>query len=299
MTEKAVYGRWILVAITLLVVAAELGVSGLRWLGGRYEWSDLGRTALTAWLFLEIWNGKAWARWLVVTLFLVGLVYGANLFLKGPEGKLRPEAYGILTGLALFLLFCAIGLASPFVGHYQMAQREPQDTSPQPAEKEVPKNSSGETAISEDAARFQKTVALAGGKPTKPSKKMLDFFQEKNLPDSVVDFLKPYLLRESIEIGGVEIYGEPEILETNAPDFLPIALRDGFLVIGTCLDGDPVVIDLRDRLGEVGYLDHETMWQKSSVREVYQSVASSPGVLVTGLESQALPIDYQEAKTKG
>ncbi|MEQ8785450.1 MAG: hypothetical protein RIC55_04095 [Pirellulaceae bacterium] len=96
-------------------------------------------------------------------------------------------------------------------------------------------------------------------------------------------------------MSAIDFYGEKGWLGANAEDFLPIAIRDGLLIVGGCANGDPVAVDVREQLGAAGYIGHETVWQATSVRDVFAVLAPGLGALAAGLDEDAMPLDYYEA----
>jgi hypothetical protein len=111
--------------------------------------------------------------------------------------------------------------------------------------------------------------------------------------------LSGYVLEKSAAVSAIDFYAEDGCLGANAADFIPIAIRDGLLVIGSCPNGDPVVVDVREHLGAGGYIDHETMWQAGSVREVFKVLAPGLGALAAGLAEGTMPRDYHQATERG
>lgn len=100
-------------------------------------------------------------------------------------------------------------------------------------------------------------------------------------------------------MSAIDFYAEDGWLGANAEDFVPIAIRDGLLIVGTCPNGDPVAVDVREQLGSAGYIGHETMWQAGNVRDVFAVLAPGLGALAAGLDEDAFPLDYYEATQRG
>jgi hypothetical protein len=148
----------------------------------------------------------------------------------------------------------------------------------------------------DDVLQFREIIVAHGGKAGNASRKLVAFLRSKGLTEEAIDFLGKYVLKKSAYVSAIEFHAEDGWLGANADDFVPIALRDGLLIIGSCPNGDPLAVDVREQLGAVGYIDHETMWQSINVREVFFVLARSPGQLVLGLDDDRMPLDYYEAK---
>jgi hypothetical protein len=108
-------------------------------------------------------------------------------------------------------------------------------------------------------------------------------------------YLAGYVLKKASGVSAIDFYSQDGWLGANGDDFVPIALRDGLLIVGGCPNGDPVAVDVREQLGAAGYIGHETMWQAGSVREVFKVLAPGLGALA----ADAMPLDYYEATQRG
>ena len=78
----------------------------------------------------------------------------------------------------------------------------------------------------------------------------------------------------------------------------PRWLRHGFLLIGSCGNGDPVAIDVRDQ-GAICFLSHEVLWpdDEADPREWSVIVAAGLGDFVKlAWDLDACPIDFWDAR---
>ncbi len=74
-------------------------------------------------------------------------------------------------------------------------------------------------------------------------------------------------------------------------------VQAGFLVIGSCPNGDPVVVSFRDSSLPVFYLSHEELHDKSFTdvtRKISDSIAAYDKALST--ENSGIPLDYWDTK---
>lgn len=147
-----------------------------------------------------------------------------------------------------------------------------------------------------DAELFRKVMTAKGATPGEPSLALLSFLQGRGVSDSAIEHLRGYVLSGSDGVNAVDIYAEDGWLGANATDYVPIALRDGLLIVGGCPNGDLVVVDVREQLGAAGYVAHDSMWGRPSVRDVFLAVSPGLGAFVAGLDADTLPLDYYEAK---
>lgn len=71
MNDKARLGRWVILAIIVVIALTELALAGLSIQAGKFRGEQVGRVMLTGWLLSRVWDGAKWARWLIAGLFLV------------------------------------------------------------------------------------------------------------------------------------------------------------------------------------------------------------------------------------
>ena len=70
-------------------------------------------------------------------------------------------------------------------------------------------------------------------------------------------------------------------------------IQEGFLIIGSCPNGDPIVVSFRDPTLPVFYLSHEELYRKplaEVMRRISDSIAAYDKALST--ENSAIPLDY-------
>lgn len=147
----------------------------------------------------------------------------------------------------------------------------------------------------DDAAQFQQIMAACGGKAGKPSRKLIAFLREKGLTEEAVTYLAGYVLKTASGAGAIDFYSQDGWLGCNGDDSIPVAIRDGLLIVGGCPNGDPVAVDVREHIGAAGYIAHETMWQEANVRSVFVVLTTGLGALAVGLDAGTMPRDYYEA----
>lgn len=70
----------------------------------------------------------------------------------------------------------------------------------------------------------------------------------------------------------------------------------GFMIVGSCPNGDPIALDIGEDLGSVWYMDHETM-HSEPLRSISIRVADNLQQLMTRLVNEDdFPFDYYLAK---
>lgn len=153
----------------------------------------------------------------------------------------------------------------------------------------------GDAEMNEEWKQCQTALQSVGGKVGKGSPKYEGWLKEKKLPDELARGLLNCSLKKTVGVSAIRLHSEADIISVNGSEGVPIALKGGFLILGTCPNGDPVVIDIAGTTGSVGYLCAETMWSSKDLRTAFVQVAPSLAAFIRGLSQDNLPADYFEA----
>jgi hypothetical protein len=89
------------------------------------------------------------------------------------------------------------------------------------------------------------------------STRTLSFLKKHRVPPGIVQRLEACSFSSFIRVGRLTLYSFSELPEQNARSNHH-ALRNGFLVIGSGLNGDPIAVELSN--AEVAFLSHEVLW---------------------------------------
>jgi hypothetical protein len=90
-----------------------------------------------------------------------------------------------------------------------------------------------------------------------PSAATLTFLEKHRVPPGITQSLKACSIPSFIHVGRLILYPFSALPKQNAkPNHH--ALRNGFLVIGKGLNGDPIAVELSN--AEVAFLSHEVLW---------------------------------------
>jgi uncharacterized membrane protein len=127
MEQRARRGMWLVVGVIAATAVTELVMAAVKLERGRYDGSDVTRLLLTAWLFMSIWSGSAWARWLLAGLYLLTAALSFVAVALIATGRLAtgtpPIASLVFLGIGALTGTMGLALASRWVGAFQAAQR--------------------------------------------------------------------------------------------------------------------------------------------------------------------------------
>jgi hypothetical protein len=99
--------------------------------------------------------------------------------------------------------------------------------------------------------------AAKGSRVESPSAATIAFLKKHRVPPKTLQILKACSVSAPIRIGRLTLYAFSALPKQNGrPN--QHALRNGFLVIGTGLNGDPIAVELSN--GEVAFLAHDKLW---------------------------------------
>jgi hypothetical protein len=123
-----------------------------------------------------------------------------------------------------------------------------------------------------------------------PPKRFEAWLTKVGVPELLVQALCRSLPVETIEDTAVTLFSA-ESIEQGDPDLLP----HGLLQIGSCGNGDLVVLELRSpQRGAVGFIGHDIYWEQDDKdpRAALRYVSASFTSFILGVARDALPTDY-------
>lgn len=99
--------------------------------------------------------------------------------------------------------------------------------------------------------------ATKGSRVEPPSATTIAFLRKHHVPPKAIQVLKASSVSAPIRVGRLTLYPFSALPKQNGrPN--QHALRNGFLVIGNGLNGDPIAVELSN--GEVAFLAHDILW---------------------------------------
>ena len=146
---------------------------------------------------------------------------------------------------------------------------------------------------SEDTQIFKNCLEAAEGVSESlwvdSSSSFNEWMAGKKIPGWLRTHLLSSLLKNTTSVGVAYYYTPEEIVKRN--DEFPEVMEQGYLIIGSAADGDPLVVCMKENLNAVGYLNHETLW--SGLRLEFFPVATSVGsYAVLAAAIVGCPIDF-------
>ena len=99
--------------------------------------------------------------------------------------------------------------------------------------------------------------AAMGLRAEPPSTRTLSFLKKHRVPPGIIQSLEACSVSSFVRVGRLNLYPFSALPEENAKSNHH-ALRNGFLVIGSGLNGDPIAVELSN--AQVAFLAHEVLW---------------------------------------
>jgi hypothetical protein len=129
----------------------------------------------------------------------------------------------------------------------------------------------------------------------RPSRLLRDFLRERQWPLTVEEAVAPLLLAPLVDYWAHLNLWHPGRLLPLPPDSGEALMANfHFLRIGSCPNGDFVVVDCLRHVGAVLYLSHEELelQEPSNILEVSRLVAPTVAEFLVGMHAEQIPLDY-------
>jgi len=134
-----------------------------------------------------------------------------------------------------------------------------------------------------------------------PSCEFLAWLAGHDVPPSALQFLgHAWVEDDEAFVGAITLMSESAIV--RHADAEPRWLAAGFLVLGSCMNGDMVALDTRSRPGSVWFLSHDELWGDDSAdpRQFAVQVAQDLcDLVVRAWDIESFPLDCQHARELG
>lgn len=125
------------------------------------------------------------------------------------------------------------------------------------------------------------------------------FLDKYNIPEDIKELLETFCYNTPISFGNIYFNEVNDIEEYNLEESIS-CIENDLLVIGSGLNGDPVVIDIRDY--SIGFVFHDELWEKQELnaRDAFISMKISFGCFYQNAvnDEENFPRDAYEAEKK-
>lgn len=130
------------------------------------------------------------------------------------------------------------------------------------------------------------------------SETTLEFFQKYSVPKELQDFLAANSFDRPLQIGHIYYDRTNDLARENLEEENKNCIQEGLLIIGSGLNGDPIVIDMKTKT--MGFIFHDELWEDTSIkaRDVHIGTGLSFGQFYWNAVSQKdnFPVDAYEAE---
>lgn len=101
----------------------------------------------------------------------------------------------------------------------------------------------------------------------KVTDKSIEFFENIKLPVELIEFFKEFSFRDDIYFEGNYFSCANKIRTENIDDFFKEFHKSNLLIIGSGLNGDPIVLNTNTMT--VGYVFHEQLCESTTAEELH------------------------------
>lgn len=132
----------------------------------------------------------------------------------------------------------------------------------------------------------------------KVTDKSIEFFEELELPNELINFLKEFSFRHELDFDGNYFNFTNKIRTENLDEINKENYKQHLLIIGSGMNGDLVVLNTKTMT--VGYVFHDQLWENETIEnlnEIYIDLKISIGeFFYKSTTEEDFPIDAYEAE---
>lgn len=126
----------------------------------------------------------------------------------------------------------------------------------------------------------------------------IEFLRQQEIPGDIIEDLAKCAMPEWFRVGNLTLVPMPELVEQNTHS-IHGCISNGFLALAGGANGDPVVVDRRDR--RMHYVSHELLWSDDWT-EIHECLHSTPYLYddfwLDLVSDPEFPWDYDEAQRR-
>ena len=125
-----------------------------------------------------------------------------------------------------------------------------------------------------------------------------EWLREVGVSAEMVGFLSKYSFSSFVQFGCASFSCPNEIRSINTET--QILIQNGLLIVGSGLNGDPIVVDSID--GYVGYVSHDVLWEgeEFEIVDIFAKMNETIGSFFkNALCNPEFPVDFYEARESG
>lgn len=149
--------------------------------------------------------------------------------------------------------------------------------------------------------QYVDSLSLGAAEVGPPSCEFLAWLAGHDVPKSALRFLsQAWVEGDEAFVGAITLMSESAIV--LHADAEPRSFAAGFLVLGSCMNGDMVALDARSRPGSVWLLSHDELWGDDSAdpRQFAVQVAKDLcDLVVCAWDIDNFPLDCEHARELG
>ena len=136
-----------------------------------------------------------------------------------------------------------------------------------------------------------------GARMEPPSATTLAFLDKHHVAPRIVEALKACSVSRELQVGNLRLYPFSALPTQNRkPNHY--ALKNGFLVMGNGLNGDPLAVELSN--GQVAFLAHDVLWGFDPECSAFEDCVARSALDIDSFWTRALadddfPVDFYAA----
>ena len=133
-----------------------------------------------------------------------------------------------------------------------------------------------------------------------PDQKVIDWLKTIGLNPNLIDELASCSRNGAIKVNRIYFNRFNNMLEENLDEPHKACINNGYLIIGTGLNGDPIVLSIKTEM--VGYVSHDELWEDDEDND-FEGILSITNLNLFDFYKNAFsdefPVDSYECDEKG
>jgi len=132
-----------------------------------------------------------------------------------------------------------------------------------------------------------------------PNPRVIDWLRSKKVDEVTIQELSSCSTCSHIKINQIYLNKFNDLIEENSDEQNELCLENGFLIIGSGLNGDPIVISIETK--KIGYVCHDELWEdeECNFEDIVYVTRLNLSEFYESAQEKGFPVDIHDAEEEG